>query len=372
MFDVPFDLASKYFKKEDAEDIPVFVWDYKTGLRGNRVDFKGQLSNGGFSEKARVKVRHKSDLEKITGAVPLDGDKQASLERMAYEYMRAKRRSKIESGKGFPVSWFGYVSNSGKIVDVGENVCHYRLSWQEYQPDGLKREDVVYIFNVFCSSENTEAQIHFLHWIMNESFIKDAFITKDAKLAVESGILIDPSAPGNLVGAAAIGQRFASEHKERCESWYKLVKRGCNPYLAWWFMGNYQEAVAGYYQYAAQGSHFAISYYQTQQVLRDGAENNRNNAVDKKSWIETGDYKGVDNYQHWEANYNYVQPQDRLSQHSKTVKPKDIFRNAPKVECNTEDQVVTYLKALYDGLMFVDDGKIKLSKWIDLKLGDVK
>lgn len=80
---------------------------------------------------------------------------------------------------------------------------------------------------------SAEVEHWFVDYLLNRSAYKDAFITKDAAVALEEQMVVmDGEQPGNLVGGAAVALRRLWEHVYVARSAYDLAQQGVNEDLA--------------------------------------------------------------------------------------------------------------------------------------------
>lgn len=78
-----------------------------------------------------------------------------------------------------------------------------------------------------------EVEHWFVDYILNRSIYCEAFISKDAAVALEEQMVVmDGNKPGNLIGGAAVALRRLWEHVYVARSAYDLAKQGVNEDLA--------------------------------------------------------------------------------------------------------------------------------------------
>lgn len=78
-----------------------------------------------------------------------------------------------------------------------------------------------------------EVEHWFVDYLLNRSIYSEAFISKDAAVALEEEMVVmDGSKAGNLIGGAAVAMRRLWEHVYVARSAYDLAKQGVNEDLA--------------------------------------------------------------------------------------------------------------------------------------------
>ena len=126
---------------------------------------------------------------------------------------------------------YASIEKGGKFVYHGNTACHAGLSY----PGTEKPVCVVNQIQTIVPEE--PAAIRFYEWLLNFSPYRDAFITKNAKKAVEDHIIIaDTKAPANIMVGGLMASRFATEPDygiaRACTAWDRLVELGVHPNAA--------------------------------------------------------------------------------------------------------------------------------------------
>lgn len=74
----------------------------------------------------------------------------------------------------------------------------------------------------------------YLHWLMNESPYKDAFITRDPRIAIEYGAMLTAEVTGEYLAGACVSLRAIWENTPIMLVWHKLVANGMDKNLAYY------------------------------------------------------------------------------------------------------------------------------------------
>lgn len=104
-----------------------------------------------------------------------------------------------------------------------------------------KDSDKPYSITEFCLGIKDRADKEFIKFLMNESFFKDIYITKQVSSARRWGLYIRTDVPFNQMIAAATAIRCSWEFPHYIRAWKRFVKFGVNKNLAM-FLAHYIDA----------------------------------------------------------------------------------------------------------------------------------
>ena len=75
--------------------------------------------------------------------------------------------------------------------------------------------------------------IPYYRWLLNDSPYAECFITKDAKEAIQYGIICKTNVPSNLLVGGLVASRYPWEYAQNnYRAWCELYKRGVHPSMA--------------------------------------------------------------------------------------------------------------------------------------------
>lgn len=196
---------------------------------------------------------------------------------------------------------YGFLQKDGSVCQVQNTACHAWAMRGHYNGVAIINK------RCFASGANEDTEL-FYNWLINDSPVARAFITKDAKVANESHTIVDLEAPRNMVGNALVASRGPWEKKSRFSLWAALVRMGIEGHTAYAFITTHdREGSGGIYVKSPDSHHWMVC----------GGKSAISKLIHRKDWPEYDGPSFIERPGWGEASQHFYGPAPNLLEEDK-------------------------------------------------------
>ena len=123
----------------------------------------------------------------------------------------ARERLGLLPSENLSGNTYSLIMEDGTYIDYKGRVCFQDLRENRHHP--------IFIVNTVRTEVGKKLSNDFVRWWVGEGFVSKAFITKDEKIILEEGAILNCSYPAHYVVMAMIGLRYLWEFPKIIRNW---------------------------------------------------------------------------------------------------------------------------------------------------------